>query len=59
MTRFLSQGYKVNRLSITFKKFYGRHMNFNWTIQKKSAKCLLILSVEIIFIFDGFAEWPN
>ena len=23
--RFLSQGYKVNRLSNTFKKFYGRH----------------------------------
>ena len=25
MTRLLSQGYKVNRLSNTFKKFYGRH----------------------------------
>ena len=25
VTRFLSQGYKVNRLSNTFKKFYGRH----------------------------------
>ena len=25
MTRRLSQGYKVNRLSNTFKKFYGRH----------------------------------
>ena len=24
MTRLLSQGYKVNRLSNTFKKFYGR-----------------------------------
>ena len=24
-TRLLSQGYKVNRLSNTFKKFYGRH----------------------------------
>ena len=23
--RLLSQGYKVNRLSNTFKKFYGRH----------------------------------
>ena len=23
---------------------------------KMSAKCLLILSVEIIFIFDGFAD---
>ena len=25
VTRLLSQGYKVNRLSSTFKKFYGRH----------------------------------
>ena len=25
MTRPSSQGYKVNRLSNTFKKFYGRH----------------------------------
>ena len=25
--RLLSQGYKVNRLSNTFKKFYGRHMD--------------------------------
>ena len=27
VTRLLSQGYKVNRLSNTFKKFYGRHTN--------------------------------
>ena len=25
MKRLLLQGYKVNRLSNTFKKFYGRH----------------------------------
>ena len=25
VTSLLSQGYKVNRLSKTFKKFYGRH----------------------------------
>ena len=25
VTRLLSQGYKINRLSNTFKKFYGRH----------------------------------
>ena len=25
VTRLLSPGYKVNRLSNTFKKFYGRH----------------------------------
>ena len=27
VTRLLSQGYKVNRLSNTFKKFYGRHID--------------------------------
>ena len=25
MTRLLKQGYKINRLSNAFKKFYGRH----------------------------------
>ena len=27
VTRLLSQGYKVNHLSNTFEKFYGRHTN--------------------------------
>ena len=27
VTRLLSQGYKINRLSNTFKKFYGRHID--------------------------------
>ena len=31
VTRLLSQGYKVNRLSNTFKKFYCRHRS-SWTI---------------------------
>ena len=56
MTRLLSQGYKVNRLSNTFKKFYGRHMSNKGQYKKMSAKCLLILSVEMIFILDGFAD---
>ena len=58
MTRLLSQGYKVNSLSNTFKKFYGRDRDLQcWTIQEKmSVKCLLILSVEMIFIFNGFAS---
>ena len=56
MTRLLSQDYKVNRLSNTFKKFYGRHTDLVGHTRKMSAKCLLILSVEMIFIFDGF---PN
>ena len=58
MTRLLSQGYKVNRLSNTFKKFYGRHADLVGHTRKMSIKCLLILSVEMIFIFifDGFAD---
>ena len=56
MTRFLSQGYKVNSLSNTFKKFYGRHTMQLDNARKMSVKCLLILSVEMTFIFDGFAD---
>ena len=56
MTRLLSQGYKVNRLSNTFEKFYGRHMDLVGQYRKMSAKSLLILTVEMIFIFDGFAD---
>ena len=56
VTRLLSQGYKVNRLSNTFKKFYGRHTVLVGQYKKVSAKCLLILSVEMIFIFDRFAN---
>ena len=56
MTRLLSQGYKVNRLSNTFKKFHGRHTDLVGQHKKMSVKCLLILSVEMIFIFDGFAD---
>ena len=52
----LSQGYKVNHLSNTFKKFYGRHTDPVGQCKKMPAKCLLILSVEIIFILDGFAD---
>ena len=46
----------VNRLSNTFKKFYGRHTDLVGQYKKTSAKCLLILSVEMIIIFDGFAD---
>ena len=57
VTRLL-QGYKVNRLSNTFKKFYGRHTDLVGQYKKMSVKCLLILSVEMIFIFifGGFAD---
>ena len=56
MRRLPSQGYKVDRLSNTFKKSYGRHTDLVGQYKKVSAKCLLILSVEMIFIFDGFAN---
>ena len=58
MTRLLSQGYRLNRLSNTFKKFYGRHTDLVDNTRKMSVKCLLILSAEMIFIFifDGFAD---
>ena len=42
MTRLLSQGYEVNRLSNTFKKFFGRHTDLVGQYKKMSAKCLLI-----------------
>ena len=35
VTRLLSQGYKVDRLSNTFKKFYGRHTDLVRQIQEK------------------------
>ena len=56
MTRLLSQGYKVNRVSNTFKKFHGRHTDLVGQYKKLSAKCFLILSVEMTFIFDGFVD---
>ena len=56
MTRLLSQGYKVNRLSNTFKKFCAETLTQLDNTGKMSAKCLLILSVEIIFIFDRFDD---
>ena len=34
VTRLLSQGYKVNRLSNTFKKFYGRHTDLSGQYKK-------------------------
>ena len=56
MTRLLSQGYKVNHLSNTCNKFYSRHIDLVGQYKKMSVKCLLILSVKMIFIFYGFAD---
>ena len=41
--RLLSQGYKFNRLSSTFKKFYGRHTDLvvQYVVSGVPEKCLL------------------
>ena len=38
VTRLLSQGYKVNCLSNTFKKFYGRHTELVGQYKKNACK---------------------
>ena len=60
MKRLLSQGYKVNRLSNTFKKFYGRHTDLVGQYKKNVCQMFAdsIISVEMIFYFDFF-QWPN
>ena len=44
VTRLLSQGYKINRLSNTFKKFYGRHTDivgqYKKNVSQMSADCI-------------------
>ena len=55
VTRLLSLGYKVDCLSNTFKKFSGRHTDL--VGQHKKNVCQMFAdSVEMIFIFDGFAN---
>ena len=49
VTRLLSQGYKVNRLSNIFKKFYGRHTDLVGQYRKDA--CQMFAD-----IFDGFAD---
>ena len=56
MTRLLSQGYKVNRLSNTFKKFYGRHADLVGQYKKSVCQMFADSIVEMIFIFDRFAN---
>ena len=56
MTRLLSQGYEVNHLSTNLRNSMADTLIKLDNTRKMSAKCLLILSVEMIFIFDGFAD---
>ena len=50
MTRLLSQGYKINRLSNAFKKFYSRHTDLVGQYQKNV--CQLIVPVKMILFSD-------
>ena len=53
VARRLSHGYKVNRLSNTFKKFYGRHTDRVGQYRKDVCQ---MFADSMIFIFDGFAN---
>ena len=50
MTRLLSLGYKINRLSNTFKKFYGRHTDL--VGQYKKNVCQMFAEIKRIFFSD-------
>ena len=58
VTRLLSQGYKVNLIVCPAHLRNSMADTLIWldNTGKMSAKCLLILSVEMSFIFDGFAD---
>ena len=56
VTRRLSQGYKVNRLSNTFKKFYGRHTDLVGQYRKDVCQMFADSISWNDFIFDGFAD---
>ena len=53
MTRLLSQGYRVNRLSNTLKEFYSRHTDL--VGQYKKNVCQMFAD-SLRIIFDGFAD---
>ena len=56
VTRLLSQGYKVNRLSNTFKKFYGRHTDLVGQYRKDVCHMFADSISWNDFIFDGFDD---
>ena len=56
MRRLLSQGYKVNRLSNTFKKFYGRHTDLVGQYKKSVCQMFADSISWNDFYFDGFAN---
>ena len=56
VTRLLLQGYKVNRLSNTFRKFYSRHTDLVGQYKKNDCQMFADSISKMIFIFDGFAN---
>ena len=56
VTRLLSQGYKVNRLSNTFKKFYGRHTDLVGQYKKNVCQMFADSIGRNDFYFDGFVN---
>ena len=56
VTRLLSQGYKVKRLSNTFKKFYGRHTDLVGQYKKNVCQMFAIVPVKMIFFRLANAE---
>ena len=59
--RLLSQGYKVNRLSNTFKKFYGRHTDLVGQYKKNVCQMFAdsISWNDFLFLFWWICQWPN
>ena len=58
MTRLLSQGYKINRLPNTFKKFYGRHADlvgqYKKNVRQMFADCASYNDFMYLFIYFLF-----
>ena len=59
VTRLLSQGYKVNRLSNTFKKFYGRHKDLVGQYKKNVCQMFADSISWNDFYFWCICRWPN
>ena len=57
MTRRPSQGYKINHLSNTFKKFYGRHTDLVGKYKKSICQMFAdSISLNDFYFFYGFAN---
>ena len=54
MTRLLSQEYKVNRLSNTVRKFFGRHTNLVGQYKKTVFQMFADTTSENDLLFCGF-----